>query len=108
MNIDISNLFKEMAEAAGETLQGEAENLSGEVLSVLDKNKESIAELVMARCNGDINKEEFDIELDREKEILESEMLSLEIVSKGSVQRAMSAAIDTLNKAINMAESNKS
>lgn len=103
MNLDIGNLFKEMAATAGETLQGEAENLGGEVLSVLDKNRESIAELVAARGNGDINEEEFNIELQREKAILEAEMISLEIVSKSAVQKAMNAAMDTLTTAVQMA-----
>lgn len=103
MNIDIGNLFKEMAATAGKSLQGEAENLSGEVLSVLDKNRESIAELVAARSNGDINEEEFNVELQREKAILEAEMLSLEIVSKSAVQKAMNAAMDTLTNAVKMA-----
>ncbi len=102
MNLDIGNLFKEMAATAGETLQGEGENLSGEVLSVLDKNRESIAELVVAVSNGDINEEELDIELQREKVILEAEMLSLEIVSKSAVQKAMNAAMDTLTSAVKM------
>lgn len=103
MNLDIGNLFKEMAATAGETLQGEAGDLSAEVLSVLDKNRESLAELVEARTNGDINEEEFNIELQREKAILEAEMISLEIISKSAVQKAMNAAMDTLMSAVKMA-----
>jgi len=103
MNLNLENLFKEMAKTAGETLQGESGNLGGEVLLILDKNRESIAELVKARSNGDINEEEFNVELQREKAILEAEMFSLEIVSKSAVQKAMNAAMDTLTNAVEMA-----
>ena len=103
MSIDIGNLFKEMATTAGATLQEEGKNVSAEVLSVLDKNKESIAELVEARSNGDINEEEFNIELQREKQILEAEMISLEIISKSAVQKAINAAMSTLTSAVKMA-----
>lgn len=103
MNLDIGNLFKEMATTAGDSLQEEAGNLSAEVLSVLDQNRDSIAELVEARTNGDINEEDFNVELQREKAILEVEMISLEIVSKSAVQKAMNAAMDTLMSAVKMA-----
>lgn len=103
MGLDINNVFKVMAKTAGESLQGEAGNIGGEVLSLLDRNKESIAELVTARCNGDITEEEFDIELQREKSILEAEMISLEIIGKSAVQKAMNAAMDTLASAVKIA-----
>lgn len=103
MRLDIGNLFKEMATTAGATLQDESGNISADILSVLDKNKESIAELVVARSNGDINEEDFNIELQREKAILEAEMISLEIVSKSAVQKALNAAMDTLTNAVKMA-----
>lgn len=100
MNLNIGDLFKEMAMSAGKTLEGESENLDDEVLAVLDRNKESITELVEARTNGDINEEDFNIELQREKAILEAEMISLEIVSRSAVQKAMNAAMDTLTNAV--------
>lgn len=100
MNLNIGDLFKEMAMSAGKTLEGESENLDDEVLAVLDRNKESITELVEARTNGDINEEDFNIELQREKAILEAQMISLEIVSRSAVQKAMNAAMDTLTNAV--------
>jgi len=106
MSLDIGNVFKEMAAAAGNALQGGAGSLGGEVLSVLDKNRESLAELAAAYSSGDINEEEFDVELQREKAILEAEMLSLEIAPKSAVQKAMNAAMDTLKQAVNKAQSN--
>lgn len=103
MNLDIGNLFKEMAKSASDTLQGEAANISGEMLSILENNKASIAELIEARTAGDINEEDFQIELDREKAVLEAELLSLQIIGKSAVQKAMNAAMDTLTSAVKMA-----
>ncbi|SFD48814.1 hypothetical protein [Pseudoalteromonas denitrificans] len=103
MSIDIANLFKNMASTAGSDLQEDGDNISGNLLKVLDNNKESIAELVEARANGDINQEDFDSELAREKSILEVEMLGLEIASKAAIQKAVNAAIGTLTSAVSAA-----
>jgi len=103
MNLDIGNLLKEMAATAGETLQGESKNFGEYVLAALDSNKEIIAELVAAYSKGDINEEEFNLEVQREKAILEAEMISLQLVSKSAVQKAMNAAMNTLTNAVNMA-----
>lgn len=100
MNINIPQMFKEMASTVGLDLQGDGEVVSENLLKVLDNNKESIAELVEARANGDINQEDFDSELAREKSILEVEMLSLEIAGKAAIQKVMSNAMEVLGKAV--------
>jgi len=71
------------------------------ILSVFESNGESIYELAVAYSHGDITEDEFTIELQREKTILETEMFSMEIVSKPAAQKAMNAAIDTLKSAVN-------
>jgi len=106
MSLDIGNVFNEMAAAACNTLQGEAGSLGGEVLSVLNMNRESLSELAAAYSCGDLTEKELDVELQREKAILEAEMLSLEIAPKSAVQKAMNAAMDTLKQAVNKAQSN--
>ncbi|SCY77634.1 hypothetical protein [Desulfoluna spongiiphila] len=106
MNLDMGNVFKEMAAAADNALQGEVGSLGGEILSVLNMNRESLSELAAAYSCGDITEEEFDVELQREKSILEAEMLSLEIAPKSAVQKAMNVAMDTLKQAANKARPN--
>lgn len=103
MNIDIKNLFQDMASKASNNLQQDGDKISGNLLKVLENNKDSIAELVKARADGDINQEDFDSELAREKSILEVEMLGLEIASKAAIQKAVNAAINTLTSAVSAA-----
>ena len=103
MNIDIKNLFQDMASTASNNLQQDGDKISGNLLKVLENNKDSIAELVKARADGDINQEDFDSELAREKSILEVEMLGLEIASKAAIQKAVNAAINTLTSAVSAA-----
>ena len=103
MSLDIGNVFKEMASSAGETLQEEGAGLGNDFLDVLDNNKDTLSELIDARVNGDIDEEEFATEMEREKLVLEAEMLTLEIASKAAIQKAMNAAMDTLSGAIALA-----
>ena len=100
MSLDISNLFKGMASSAGKVLQENGADLGDEVLSVINRNKASLAELVDARISGDISEEDFNSELEREKLVLEAELLTLEIATKSAIQKAMSAAMETLTKSV--------
>ena len=100
MSFDLSSVFKDMAQSAAGVLKDESGAVSQDVLKVLQNNKDSIAELVEARTNGDLDQEEFENELAREKLVMEAELITLEIMAKSAVQKAMNAAIDTLKSAL--------
>ncbi|WDD98082.1 hypothetical protein [Thalassomonas actiniarum] len=103
MSIDISKVFKDMANIAGQSLQGEGVELGDEFRSALERNKASIAELVEARTFGDINQEDFDVEIAREKEVLQAELIGLEIAGKAAVQKAVNSAMNVLSSAVSAA-----
>ena len=103
MSIDIANLFQTMATSAGDELQEDGADIGNNLLEILNNNKESLTELVEAHATGEIDQDEFDIELEREKSILEAEMISLEIASKAAIQKAVNSAINTLTSAVNAA-----
>ncbi|WP_281560261.1 hypothetical protein [Thalassomonas sp. RHCl1] len=103
MSINISKVFKDMANIAGQSLQGEGVELGDEFSSVLERNKASIAELVEARTCGDINQEDFDVEIAREKEVLQAELIGLEIAGKAAVQKAVNSAMNVLSSAVSAA-----
>jgi hypothetical protein len=63
----------------------------------------SLSELVTARAMGDIDDEEFESEIEREKQLLEVELLTLQIIAKASVQKAINAAMDVLKDSIRLA-----
>lgn len=100
MNINIPQMFKEIASSVGLDLQEDGEVISENLLNVLENNKESIAELVEARTKGEINQEDFDSELAREKSIVEVEMLGLEIAGKVAIQKAVNDAMAELKAAV--------
>ena len=70
------------------------------VIRVLQNNKDSLAELIEARASGDIDQDEFESELAREKLVMEAELITLEILARSAVQKAMNAAMDTLKSAL--------
>ena len=100
MSLDLNSLFKNVAASAGEGLQHDGAKISQQMLEILNNNKESISELIQARANGDIDQQDFDIEMEREKSILEVEMIGQEIASKAAIQKAVNAAMGTLTNAV--------
>ena len=52
------------------------------------------------RLAGEINDAVFDQELDREKSVLEGELLTARIMSKAGIQKAVNAAMDVLRNSI--------
>ncbi len=100
MSINISSLFNDMAQSAANVLGDEAGAASQSIMQVLQNNKDSMAELIEARANGDLDQDEFESELEREKLVMEAELITLEIMAKSAVQKAMNAAMDTLKSAL--------
>lgn len=100
MSLDISSLFSDMAQSAARELKGEVSDASQEFLKVLQINRASISELVEARASGDLDQQEFESELAREKMVMEAELITLDIMAKSAVQKAMNAAMDTLKSAL--------
>lgn len=103
MSIDFNNIMEDMASNAKNILVEEGGKIGDEVLQILTENKESIAELAIARANGDIDNSEFESELAREKQVLEVQLLAMEIASKSAIQKAMNAAMSTLSDAVSAA-----
>ncbi|NRB66127.1 MAG: hypothetical protein HRU48_01975 [Vibrio sp.] len=72
-------------------------NLMTSALTVtLDKQKSTLQELIDARNNGDLTNEEFELEILREKQIAEAEMLTWQISAKSEVQKIINKTFSTL------------
>ncbi|MBN3492614.1 hypothetical protein [Vibrio neptunius] len=72
-------------------------NLMTSALTVtLDKQKATLQELIDARNNGDLTDEEFELEILREKQIAEAEMLTWQISAKSEVQKIINKTFSTL------------
>ena len=72
-------------------------NLLTSALTVtLDKQKATLHELIEARNNGDLTNEDFELEILREKQIAEAEMLTWQISAKSEVQKIVNKTFSTL------------
>ena len=94
----MSNPIENALESVKHTL--EKEDLTSEVSSAIEasfaKNSVSLAELIQAREAGELTLEEFQEELEREKQIQEAELLTLQVAAKAKVQKVMDAVFDAL------------
>ncbi|WP_394183032.1 hypothetical protein [Marinomonas posidonica] len=76
-------------------------NALGEALtSSLTKQQDTLSALLQAKQEGVISQEELDMELNREKDILEAEMLTKQITAKAEVQKLVNDAIQSLSKGL--------
>ncbi|CCN69074.1 conserved hypothetical protein [Vibrio nigripulchritudo SFn118] len=76
-------------------------NLLGSALkSCIEKQQNDIETLLLARQAGEISEEEFAIELEREKQIVEAEMLTWQITAKAEVQKVVNKAFHALTQAV--------
>ncbi|WFB50781.1 hypothetical protein [Vibrio coralliilyticus] len=72
-------------------------NLLTSALTVtLDKQKATLQELIEAKNNGDLTNEDFELEILREKQIAEAEMLMWQISAKSEVQKIVNKTFSTL------------
>jgi len=96
----INDLYKDMLDTALNVVGDEAQQMSGPLQRALNAQKASIQALAEAKLNGEISESEFIAELEREKAILEVELITLEIIAKATVQKAINAAMSCLTSAI--------
>ncbi|NVK72163.1 MAG: hypothetical protein HWE24_01680 [Oceanospirillaceae bacterium] len=76
-------------------------NTLGEALKEsLKKQQTSFQNLLVAKEQNLISQEEFDIEMEREKAILEAEMLTKQIAAKAVIQKLVNDAISSLTKGL--------
>ena len=96
----INDLYKDMLDTALNVVGDEAQQMSGPLQRALNAQKASIQALAEAKLNGEISESEFIAELEREKAILEIELITLEIIAKATVQKAINAAMSCLTSAL--------
>jgi len=67
---------------------------------ILDTERESLRELGDARLRNEIDDAVFNREIEREKKVVEAELLTIKIMTKASSQKAVNAAIDVFVNAV--------
>jgi len=87
---------------AGTVKEG-ADDIKGAVKEILDAEKESLRELGEARLKNEIDDTVFNRELEREKKVVEAELLTIQIMTKALAQKAVNEALDIFVKAVKAA-----
>ncbi len=96
MNMDVATLLSNFHESISAPLQDITNALGESVQQIDSRYQSSLAELANARALGEISPAEFDIELAREKMVLEAQLISQEIMIKSALQTAIDTAFSTL------------
>ena len=98
MNISIESVVNQVSSQIEES---PVKNLIASALqSSIDQQKTSIEELLLAKQSGDLTETEFEVELDREKQIVEAEMLTWQITSKAEIQKVVNKTFHVLAQTI--------
>jgi len=100
MSVNVDSLITDMIGAAGNVAQSEGKNVLSYIQKVFEGERESLKALCDARLADQIDDAEFNQELDREKSVLEGELLTARIMTKAGTQKAVNAAMGVLQKTI--------
>lgn len=103
MGFDINVVVKDMAEAINNAVKHDCGDIQQYATQILFNEKKSLEELGLARVSGEINDEVFNREIEREKKVVEAELLTIKIMTKALAQKAINAALDVFTKAVKAA-----
>ena len=74
--------------------------LSSALKSCADERMSELEMLLMAKKQGQLSEDEFQLELDRERLLVEAEMLTWKIAAKADVQKVVNKTFHALAKTI--------
>ena len=94
MGLNVENLMEQMADAANSEVADSVGDIRTFAKEVFKRKEESLKELALARAANEIDDEIFNMEIEREKKVVEAELLTMQIMTKASAQKAVNAALD--------------
>lgn len=103
MSFQIEAVLKEMSSAMKDAVEGDVGDIRSYAEQILQNEKESLQELAEARVSGEISGSDFDAEIEREKKVVETELLAIEIMTAAATQKAVNAAINVFVGAVKKA-----
>lgn len=103
MSFDIAKVLQDMTTAVKDTVQEEVGDISQYAKQIMENEKESLEELASARLSGEIDDDIFKREIERERTVVETELLTIEVMTKALSQKAVNAAIDVFIQAVKLA-----
>ncbi len=103
MKFDIGEVLKDMAVAAKNATKEDVNDMEKYAGQILEEEKDSLQELATARMLNEIDDAVFDREVEREKKVVETQLLTIQIMTKALAQKAVNAALDVFAKAVKTA-----
>lgn len=100
MSLDMNNVISDMLSAASEAIDEGIGDFNTYAGRILENHRNSLAELAEARIAGHIDNTVFERELERERVVLETELITLQIISRAAAQRAINSAIDAFARSV--------
>lgn len=102
MSDAISSLFNDVANSAASVLEQGGGEFSGALLKIIGQQDNPIYVLTQALKDGELTEDEFKEEIERERKVLEAQLITLEIIAVSEVQKALNAALSTLTGAVKL------
>jgi hypothetical protein len=99
MSDPITSLFSGAADSAANMLEQGGGEFSGALMKIIGQQDNPIFVLTQALKDGELTAEEFKDEIEREKKVLEAQLITLEIIAVSEVQKALNSALSALTSA---------
>ncbi len=103
MSFDIEAVLKDMVTAMKKEIVDDLGDIEEYGKEILENEKESLELIGQERLAGRWSEEKFYDELEREKKVMEAELLTIQIMTKGAAQKAINAAIEVFVNAVKAA-----
>jgi len=103
MSFNIELVLKNMVDAIKDSVSEDVGEIRDYADTILENQKESLIELAEARISGEISESVFEREIEREKKVVETELLTIQIMTAAGAQKAVNAAINVFVKAVKAA-----
>ena len=103
MSFNLNSILSDMSDAIQKNTADDSDSIHTYAREVMLKKKHSLEELAEARLADEISEEEFYDEVEREKKVLQAELLTLKIMGKAMVQNAVNAAMNVFINAVKLA-----
>lgn len=100
MSFDIDSVLGDMASTLTATVSEGTGDMRAFAEQVLAGHRNSLAELAEARINGWIDDGTFEREVERERTVLETELLTLETMGRATAQRAVNDTVAVFARAV--------
>ncbi len=103
MSFDLEQTLKDMLEAAKAVFAAEWPRVKDDMKRVLNDQKEALAKIAEACRSDAINDQEFEEQLEDEKEAFEAGLSMARASAKATTQRAIDAAMAVFRNAVKAA-----